>query len=79
MALNSVGTPGMPVGFFSAIVFRSSVIWNRGSKIISAPSCTAQFITTVMAKTWNRGSTPSMRFGPSLIWANQRAHCSVLA
>ena len=65
-ALKRVGTPGSTVGRVLAMRSSASSSEKRGMMMISAPLATPRFMTTVSAKTWKNGSTPSTRSSPSL-------------
>ena len=60
-----VGTAGKSVGRFLSITLRTVSSSKRGSRIILAPRRMLKFITTVIAKTWNSGRTPTMISPPS--------------
>ena len=78
-AWNRLGTPGNWVGWRRFSAFMTMAISKRGSSTSSAPISMPMFITTVMAKTWNRGSTPMMRSSPSFVSGSHMATWRALA
>ncbi len=75
MALSSVGTHGMIVGFSRSMSFNASSSAKRGMMMMCAAREMATFITTVSANTWKNGSTPSTRSVPCSKLGPQAATC----
>ena len=74
-----VGTAGNRVGCLVSMVFSTSTRLKRGSRISSDPVAMPRFIAAVMANTWKKGITHSIRspFGSTSPIHNRT--CSVLA
>src|SRR3990172_3527830 len=79
IALKIEGTAGKKVGRCLLIDFSTSPGTNFGCRRIFIPAQIEQFITTVMANTWKRGSTPTIvSFPGSPIPPTQEAVCCTL-
>src|SRR5262245_47183001 len=77
-AVNKVGTAQNADGFFLASSFSSASGWNRGTRSISAPTDSDQFITQVMAKAWNKGRMPTALTAASGQSLNHKVTCCAL-
>ena len=74
-----VGTPMKIVGCSRSMVRSTSIGLKWGSRISSQPKRRHRFITAVMPKAWNRGSTPSIFSSPGLVSGPHIPTCTALA